>query len=44
MTWLSKSCNPQRKDFFQVQGRWLAESFEGLNSFLTQSAGELWQW
>jgi len=35
--------NPQPKNFFQVQTRRLAESFENLNSSLVQSVEELWR-
>jgi len=41
---LQKICNPQPKNFFRVQTKRLAESFEGLNSSLVQSAEELWHW
>jgi len=39
-----KSATPNQKIFFQVQTRRLAESFEGLNSFLAQLVEELWHW
>jgi len=39
-----KSVTPNQKNFFRVQTRRLAESFEGLNSSLAQLAEELWRW
>jgi len=36
--------NPQPKNFFRMQTRRLADSFEPLNSFLVQSVEELWRW
>jgi len=44
ITSLTKNLQPPTKNFFRVQTRRLAESFEGLYSFLAQSAGELWRW
>jgi len=40
MTSLTK--NPKTKNYFSLQTRRSAESFEGLNSSLAQSTGELW--
>jgi len=39
ITSLTKNLQPPTKNFFRVQTRRLAESFEGLYSFLAQSAG-----
>jgi len=39
-----KSATPNQKNFFRVQTRRLAESFEGLNNSLAQLAEELWHW
>ena len=36
--------NLQPNNFFQVQTRWLPDSFEPLNSSLLQSAEELGRW
>jgi len=44
MTSLRKNPQPPPKIFFRVQTRRLADSFEGLNSYLLQSAEELWRW
>jgi len=41
MTSLTKNPNPPSKNFFQVQTRRLAESFESLNSSLPLSVPEL---
>jgi len=35
--------NPKRKTFFSISTTRLAESVDGLNSSLAQSAGELWR-
>jgi len=43
VTSLTKNLHLQPKNFFRVQTRRLAEHFEGLNSFLAQSAEELWR-
>ena len=39
-----KICNPQPKNFFQVQSTRLADPFEPLNSSLAQSAEDLGCW
>jgi len=39
-----KSTTLNQKNFFRVQTRRLAKSFEGLNSSLAQSAEEPWHW
>jgi len=44
MTSLTKNPQPPTKNFFQVQTRRQANSFEALNSSLLQSAEELWRW
>jgi len=45
MTSLVKNLQPPTKNFFfLVQTRRLADPFEPLNSFLAQSAEELWRW
>ena len=41
MTSLQKTLNPKQKNFFSISTRRLAESAEGLNSSVAQSAGEL---
>jgi len=38
----TKNLKPKTKNIFSLRTRRLAESFEGLNSSLAQSAGELW--
>jgi len=38
------SATLNQKNIFRVQTRSFVESFEGLNSSLVQSAGELWRW
>jgi len=43
MTSVTKNPQPQPKNFFQVQSRRLAYSFEPLNSSLAQLAEELWR-
>jgi len=40
--YLEKTPNPKRKTFFSISTRRLAESVDGLDSSLAQSAGELW--
>jgi len=35
---------PKTKNFFSLQTQRLAESFEGLNNSLAQSAEKLWGW
>jgi len=44
MTSLTKNPQPPTKNFFRVQARRLANSFQGLNSSLAQSVEELWRW
>jgi len=41
MTSLTKSLKPNTKKFFSLHMRRLAESIEGLNSFLAQSSAEI---
>jgi len=41
MASLTKNLKPKNETFFSLQTRSLAESFEGLNSSLAQSAKEL---
>jgi len=41
---LTKNLQTPTKKFFRVHTRRLAESCKGLNSYLAQSAEELWRW
>ena len=43
-TYLMMSLIENTNFFLSLQTRRLAASFEGLNSSLVQSAGELWNW
>jgi len=38
-----RTLNPKRKSFLSILSRRFAESGDGLNSSLAQSAGELWR-
>jgi len=42
MTYLGKKTKPKTKKFFSLLTQRLAASFEGLNSSLAQSTGQLW--
>ena len=44
MTSPTRMSKPKSKNFLKIQTRRFPEYVDGLNSYLAQSAGELWSW